>query len=182
MSEFIDIDHDDEETFEYAERPNKSQLKRDIARVLSVAEEICALTEAQINTLQLPENTRKAALEALKMPHRGARKRQLKYITAQLRRLDLASLQERLDRLKSQSVHTVREHHQAERWRDQLLSETEGHQQLTQFMREFPQADSQHLKQLQRNACKEKQHEKPPRSARLLYQYLKGLIAAQNHD
>lgn len=182
MPDFIDAGHDDEETFEYAERPNKSQLKRDIAKVLSVAEEICALTETQINTLGLPENTRQAVLETLKMPHRGARKRQLKYITAQLRRLDIASFEERLARLKSRSMHAVREHHRAERWRDQLLSETQGDRQLTRFLQEFPEADSQHVRQLQRNARKEKQLEKPPRSARLLYQYLKELITTQDLD
>lgn len=168
---------EDEELTEYAVRPNKSQIKRDIAVVFAMAEEICDLAEAQIDSLALPENIHKAVLEAAKMPHKGARKRQLKYITAQLRKIDLEAVQEKLARIKNQSAHAVREHHQVEQWRDQLLSD-EGHERLTRLMSEFPQADSQHIRQLQRNALKERQADKPPRSARLLYQYLKELISA----
>ncbi len=167
---------DDEELIEYAVRPNKSQIKRDIAVIFALAEEICDLSEPQIDTLELPENIHKAVLEAAKMPHKGARKRQLKYITAQLRKTDLQAVQEKLARIKNQSAHAVREHHQVEQWRDRLLSER-GHDQLTRLLSEFPEADSQYLRQLQRNALKEQQTAKPPRSARLLYKYLKELIS-----
>ncbi|WP_305910085.1 ribosome biogenesis factor YjgA [Methylomarinum sp. Ch1-1] len=170
---------DDEALFEYAERPNKTQIKREIAAISAMAEEICELTEAQIDTLNLPDELQLALLEAAKMPHKGARKRQLKYITAQLRKMDIGALQEKLARLKSQSAHAVREHHQAERWRDQLLGEN-GHQQLTQLLDKFPHADGQHLRQLMRNAGKELKAEKAPKSARLLYRYLKELIESAN--
>ncbi|MDD1621621.1 MAG: DUF615 domain-containing protein, partial [Methylococcaceae bacterium] len=86
--------------------------------------------------------------------------------------------QEKLARMKNRSAHAVREHHQAERWRDLLLADT-GNQQLTQLMSEFPAADSQHLRQLQRNAQKEAKEAKPPKSARLLYKYLKELISGE---
>ena len=158
---------DEEELIEYAVRPNKSQIKRDIAQIAAMAEEIC----------ELPESIHKAVMEAARMPHKGARKRQLKYITAQLRKIDLESVQETLSRIKSQSAHAVREHHQAEQWRDLLLSE-HGHEELTRLLGEFPQADGQHVRQLQRNALKEQRAEKPPKSARLLYKYLKELIVS----
>ncbi len=166
---------DEEDYIEYAVRPNKSQIKRDIAAVFAMAEEICELSEAQINTLELPENIHKALLEAAKMPHKGARKRQLKFITAQLRKIDMEAVQEKLARIKNQSAHAVREHHLAERWRERLLSEN-GQEQLTQLLNELPDIDVQHLRQLQRNALKEQQAGKPPKSARLLYKYLKEQI------
>lgn len=174
--EYYDYE-DDEEYIEYAVRPNKTQIKKDIAEVFAMAEEICELAETQINTLELPEAVHKAILEAAKMPHKGARKRQMKFITAQLRKLDLDEVKEKLARIKNQSAHAVREHHQAEQWRDRLLSEN-GHDQLTQLLNEFPQADAQHIRQLQRNALKELKAEKPPKSARLLYKYLKELISS----
>ena len=49
---------DDEDLIEYAVRPNKSQIKRDIAVVFALAEDICALGEGQIEKLGLPENIR----------------------------------------------------------------------------------------------------------------------------
>lgn len=168
---------DDEGAIEYAVRPNKSQIKRDIAEVFEMAEEICELADAQISTLALPDAVHKAVLEAAKMPPKGARKRQLKFITAQLRKLDLDEVREKLARIKNQSAHAVREHHQAEQWRDRLLSEN-GHEQLTQLLNAFPEADGQYIRQLQRNALKEQKAEKPPKSARLLYQYLKELVSS----
>ncbi len=172
----MEDNYDDEEWVEYAERPNKTQIKRDIAEVFAMAEEICALSESHIHSLELPDALLATILETAPMPHKGARKRQLKYITAQLRKLDLDAVREKLDRIKTQSAHGVREHHQAERWRDNLLSE-QGEQILTALINEFPTTDRQYIRQLQRNALKEKQQQKPPKSARLLYQCIKELIA-----
>lgn len=169
---------EDEEIEYYAIRPNKTLIKKEIAAVFAMAEEICELAPAQIAEFALPEKIETALLDAGKMAKNAARKRLLKYVTAQLRMLDTEAVQEKLARLNNTSAHAVREHHQAERWRDQLLSAT-GNQQLTLLLEEYPTADSQHLRQLQRNALKEVQAGKPPKSARLLYKYLKELISEQ---
>ena len=168
-------DVDDEAEF-YAVRPNKTRIKKEIALFFAMAEEICELTPAQIAEFGLPERVESALLDAGKMGNNAARKRLLKYITAQLRTLDTEAVQEKLARMKNRSAHAVREHHQAERWRDQLLADS-GNQQITLLMSEYPDADSQHLRQLQRNAQKEAKEAKPPKSARLMYKYLKELIA-----
>lgn len=171
-----DIDDDDDDSVEYyAIRPNKTRIKQEIAGVLSMVEEICTLSPAQIAEFELPESIEQAVLEAMKMGHNSARKRLLKYITAQLRNIETEPVKEKLARLKNRSAHAVREHHQAERWRDQLLADT-GTLQLTQLISEYPNIDSQHLRQLQRNAQKEAKEAKPPKSARLIYKYLKETI------
>jgi len=177
MNEKIYVDED--ELIEYAVRPNKTQIKRDIAAIAKMAEEISELSESQIIGLELPDNIRHAIMDAAKMPHKSARKRLFKYITARLRELDIEPVTEKLARIENKSAHAIREHHQAEHWRDQLLGEN-GHDVLTQLLTELPHADSQHLRQLQRNALKELKAEKPPKSARLLYRYLKQLIENAN--
>ena len=107
---------------------------------------------------------------------KAARKRQLKFITGKLRHIELDKIDESLDRIKTKSAHGVREHHQAEQWRDKLvISHDNG--VLTELLDQFPAADRQYLRQLQRNAQKEAKAEKPPKSARILYQYLKELIS-----
>jgi ribosome-associated protein len=175
--EFYTEDADDGEEVEYyAIRPNKTRIKQEIAGVHAMAEEITQLSASHIAEFELPESIEQALLEAAKMGRNSARKRLLKYITAQLRNIDLEPIQEKLARMKNQSAHAVREHHQIERWRDVLVADT-GTQQLTKFISEFPGADSQHIRQLQRNAQKEAKEAKPPKSARLLYQYLKELIS-----
>ncbi|MCQ8104290.1 DUF615 domain-containing protein [Methylomonas sp. SURF-2] len=172
-----EYEEEDESEF-YAIRPNKTQIKKQIAAVFAIAEEICELTPAQIAEFNLPEKIQTALADAGKMGRNAARKRLLKYITAQFRNLDTEEIAEKLARMKNKSAHAVREHHQAERWRDQLLADN-GNQQLTLFMGDYPEADSQHIRQLQRNGQKEAKDGKPPKSSRLLYKYLKELIAGQ---
>jgi ribosome-associated protein len=108
------------------------------------------------------------------MPHKGARKRLLKFITGQLNKIDVEPFLEKLARMKTKSAHAVREHHIAERWRDRLIAE--GNEALTELLNEHPHADRQQLRQLLRNAQKEAEAAKPPRSSRLLYRYLKTLL------
>ena len=173
--------NDDESVEYYAIRPNKTRIKKEIAGVMAMAEEICQLSPSQIAEFELPESIEQAILDAMKMGHNSARKRLLKYITAQLRNIDTEAVQEKLARMKNRSAHAVREHHQAERWRDQLLSDAGAHQ-LTQLMDEFPAADSQYIRQLQRNAQKEAKEAKPPKSARQLYKYLKEMISGEEQS
>lgn len=177
--DYFEYDNEDDEVEYYAVRPNKTRIKQEIAAVFAMAEEICELAPAQIAEFNLPESVETALLDAGKMAKNAARKRLLKYITGQLRILDTQAIQEKLARIKNKSAHAIREHHQAERWRDQLILDT-GNQQLTLFISEYPHADSQRLRQLQRNAQKEAKESKPPKSARLLYKYLKELIADQS--
>ena len=168
---YLEEDEDEDESVLYAVRPNKTRIKKEIADVMAMAEEISQLSASHIAEFELPESIEQALLDAGKMGQNAARKRLLKYITAQ----------EKLDRMKNRSAHGVREHHLAERWRDQLLSEA-GNQQLTQFIGEYPNADIQHLRQLQRNAQKEAKEAKPPKSARLIYKYVKELISGETEE
>ncbi len=177
--EYFQEEEEDEDVEYYAIRPNKTQIKKQISAVLQMAEEICELPPGQIAEFKLPENIESALLDAGKMAQNAARKRLLKYITGQLRTLDIEAVREKLARMKNKSAHAVREHHQAERWRDLLLADS-GNQQITVLMSEYPEADSQHLRQLQRNAQKEAKEAKPPKSARLLYKYLKELISDED--
>jgi len=47
---------------------------------------------------------------------------------------------------------------------------------VTELLDDYPEADSQQLRQLIRNAQKEIAAAKPPKSARMLYRYLKELL------
>ena len=165
---------DADDYIEYAVRPNKTQIKRDIAVLSALAEELVALSSSQLDALDLTDDLNKAIVSATGMPPKGARKRQMKFITGLLRKLDVELLREKLARITNQSAHAVREHHRVERWRDRLIAE--GNDALTGLMVDYPRADRQHLRQIMRNAQKEAAAAKPPKSARELYQYLKGLF------
>ncbi|MFZ2451828.1 MAG: ribosome biogenesis factor YjgA [Methylovulum miyakonense] len=177
MNEEYDYEYeydDDGEIVYYAVRPNKTKIKKEISALFDLAEKMSELSPTQLGTLELPENIHKAVTEVSGMPHKGARKRLLKYIAGQLHKIDVEGFMEKLARIENKSAHGVREHHIVERWRDHLLAET--NEALGELLDEYPQADRQHLRQLIRNAQKEAETGKPPKSSRLLYRYLKTLF------
>jgi ribosome-associated protein len=169
-----DYDEYDEEVEYYAVRPNKTRIKKEIAALFKLGEEMSVLSPDQLGRLMLPEKILQAVREVSGMPHTGARKRLLKYIAGQLHQIDVEPYVEKLARLKNKSAHAVREHHLAEQWRDRLIAE--GNEAVTELLDDCPEADSQHLRQLIRNAQKEIAAAKPPKSSRLLYRYVKSLL------
>jgi ribosome-associated protein len=155
MSDFTDEEFDElqrhEEGDEYEEqtwaiRPNKTQLKRDIAVIHKMCEDMALLAPAQIEKLNLPEEIEAAILAAAKMPFKAARKRQLKFITGLVRKIDIEPIEETLAKIKAKSAHATRELHQLERWRERLLSDDK--QALTELLDKYPEADVQQLRQL----------------------------------
>ncbi len=179
MSEENEYDYEYEyndkgEIVYYAVRPNKTQIKKDMAVLFALSEEMSELSLAQVKYLELPDVIHKAVVEVSGMPHKSARKRLLKFITGQLHKIDIEPILEKLARMKNKSAHAVREHHIVERWRDRLISG--DNDVLTEFLNEQPDADRQQLRQLLRNIKKEAEFSKPPKSARLLYRYLKALF------
>jgi ribosome-associated protein len=183
MNEEHDYEYEYDENGEivyYAVRPNKTKIKQEMAALFTLAEELSALSTTQIKSLDLPEIIDKAVVEASKMSHTGARKRLLKYIAGQLHKIDVDPMLEKLARIKNTSAHAVREHHMAEHWRDKLIAE--GNEALTEFLYEYDNADRQQLRQLMRNAQKEAELAKPPKSSRLLYRYLKDLLQNESEE
>ncbi|CCE22918.1 ribosome biogenesis factor YjgA [Methylotuvimicrobium alcaliphilum] len=177
IEEHQEYEEFDDEVEYYAVRPNKSQIKRDIAVLFDLGEELVGLSTAQLSALELPEELHKAVIGTVGMPPKGARKRQLKFICGLLRKLDVEPILEKLARIKNQSAHAAREHHKVERWRDRLISE--GQDALTELIDEYPQTDRQLLRQLMRSAQKEAAEARPLKSSRELYRYLKELFEAE---
>jgi ribosome-associated protein len=68
--------------------------------------------------------------------------------------------------------------HEAERWREKLLSDDES--QLAVFLERPAECDRTRLRQLVRNAKKERDLGKPPKSARQLFRFLKELLDQQD--
>lgn len=166
---------------QYAIRPNKSEIKRENAALEALGEELIALPKDRLNKLDLlPE-----LLEAVKLAqaierHHGAFKRQRKFIAKLLRDVDVASIRAQLERHTQQTAHDTRQLHSIERWRNRLLAG--GDHDINDLMAEHPDADRPKLRQLIRDARKEQQAEAPPRSARLLFKYLRGLLTPEAED
>ncbi|MGR8933183.1 MAG: ribosome biogenesis factor YjgA [Gammaproteobacteria bacterium] len=157
------------------QRVSKSHMKRESAALQDLAAELADLPKTQLTALSLPDEIFTALCQAAAMPPRGARKRQLKYVGGLLREMeDIAPIVEKLARLKNQNAAAARELHKAERWRERLISGDDT--VLAEFINAYPAADRQQLRHYIRNAQKEAVRNAPPKSARLLFRYLRELF------
>lgn len=166
--------HYDDEQEEEIIYVSKSEMKRDMHALQALGEELVKLTAEQFNKLDLPEDLRDAVTEARRLTQRGALKRQLQYVGRVMRGVDAEPIQEQLDTLRGQSLRATQELHKIERWRERLLQE--GDEALGELLDESPDIDRHHLRQLIRNAKKEILENKPPRSSRALFRYLREVL------
>ena len=78
-----------------------------------------------------------------------------------------------LDKLKNRHNQQVVLFHKLENLRDRLIDQ--GDDAIAEVLNLWPDADRQQLRTLIRNAKKEKEGNKPPKSARQIFQYLREL-------
>lgn len=167
-------DHFPEETsFDDTDEKSKSQVKREMHALFDLGGELVKLPKEQFDKISLPDTLHDAIVEARRIHQHGAHKRQLQFIGKLMRNVDAEQIREQLDTLAGQSKQAASALHHLERWRDSLLNE--GDAALERLLTEYPSADRQYLRQLIRNAQKEKQDNKPPKSARALFKYLRDL-------
>lgn len=160
---------------ERAVRPNKEQTKREIQAIKTLVSQLIDMPQSLLLDIPLDDHAREQIIAAKKM-ERSALKRQIKYIVGVLREGDIAELERALLKLTQPHVQATAKFHQLEQWRDQLLSsDNNAANILINELVDQQGADRQHLSQLVRNAKRETSANKPPKSARLLFQYFKSL-------
>ncbi|GHA15398.1 UPF0307 protein [Arenicella chitinivorans] len=154
---------------EYAVRPNKTQIKREIKVLNELGQELIKMPESALKKVPLSDAMRQAVKDGKRF-QRGALQRQLRRIATLMQEEDVEAIQLELARQKQPSKQQTAELHQLEQWRDRLIAGDEG--LLTDLIDQFPVIDRQHIRQLVRNAANEQKRNKPPKSARLLFKYL----------
>lgn len=166
----------DEENYEPVERLNKSQQKREIKELHELAVKLSKLDIQPLERMQLPPELFKALVDVQGMKH-GAAKRQFKFIVKLLRQNETESLVETIAGLEAKKVEEDKNFHCIERWRERLM--TDGQAAITEFMAMYPHADAGQIRQLVRNASRELQAGKPPKSHRSLFRLLRETISAE---
>ena len=170
---------DSDETNELQEEEliSKSQRKRDAEAAQQLGKDILGLSQEAQNSMELPESLSKALDDARRIKKNSALKRQLQYIGKLMRTIELEPIKEQYLKLTNHYDKDIKILHSLEKWRDRLL--TEGDKALEDLVNEAPTADRQHLRQLIRQSAKETQLNKPPKSAREIFKYLKTLLGEQ---
>lgn len=154
--------------------PSKSQLKREAQAIKELGEAMVHLGKSDLAKIPLPDNVLDAIQVAKKTPQRSALKRQIQLLAKLLRQVDLEPIQLAYNRVVNHYQEDVDHHHALENWRDRLISE--GDKALTELLDQYPTVDRQQIRQLVRSAQKEKLNNKPPKSARELFRYLRDLM------
>jgi ribosome-associated protein len=149
---------------------SRSQLKRDIAALKELGIQLAALSEEQLAAIPLSEKARAAVLAAHGMA-RNALARHRRYLASLLGEEDADAMRAALAGVLQPHAEDVAKLHEAERWRDRLLSGDEA--QLAALVERYPACDRGHIGLLVRNAHKELEQGKPPRSARELLRYVR---------
>ena len=153
-------------------RPSKSQRKREMHELQDLGERLVQLSAERLAGLGLPDDLRRAVEEARRITKHEARRRQMQYIGRLMRGVDAAPIRETIAVLDGRSAAETASMHRLERLRVRLLHDETV---LTELARDHPGADLQHLGQLRRNALKEKEQGKAPRSFRELFRALRDL-------
>jgi ribosome-associated protein len=157
---------------EQQERKSKSQIKREHAALQDLAKELVEMSVAELAKLPLSDRFREQVMAARKM-QRSALARQLRYLGKLIQQEALEDIHAALDTQAAAHKQQVQAFHQLERWRDGLLAE--DHEVMAELCVQHPDVDRQYINQLVRNARKEQDQNKPPKSSRALFQYLKTL-------
>lgn len=150
--------------------PSRSQKKREVEALQDLGNKLVTLPEAQLKRMDLPDELRAAVVACRKITQNGALRRQKQFIGKLMRNIDAAPIQTQLDAFQGANAAETAKLHQAERWRDSLLAETEA---LTVFMNDYPTADATRLRQLIRAAHDETTKNKRPRAYRELFQLIR---------
>lgn len=155
------------------EPKSRTQKKREAQELQTLGEKLVSLSQAELKELNLPEALHSAILDTINLNRREAHRRQLQHIGALMRKIDPEPIRIAIESSASRQYHKTREHKRIEGLRDDLINGKINLQQ--DVLTDFPKANRQQLSQLIRNARKEAEKNKPPKSAKALFRYLRDL-------
>ncbi len=168
----------EEDEFDPAELPpSKTRLKKDAHALQQLGVDLLELPESDWERLALPDTLVEALRTARRIRSRGALKRQQQFIGRLMRDIDPEPIHLHFERLRQKTRRQVQAHHALEEWRDRMIGEAD--EAIEAYLREHSGADRQHLRQLVRQARKERDRQKPPRAARALFRYLREIGEAE---
>jgi len=163
---------DDDTAFELPK--SKSQVKRELLALQKLGVDLIEYKGKDFHQFPLSDRLREAILHARALTSRGALKRQRQFIGGLMIHEDVDAIEQYINPQKREAQKNVDDFHEVEMWRDRLLAEKEV--ALDELLVQHLTVDRQRVMQWVRNATKEKQAQKPPKSARLLFQYLSSIL------
>lgn len=161
-----------DEDFPDDQRPSKTRRKAEMHELQDLGAALVELAPGQLKRIDLPEDILDAVLQWQRFTKHEAKRRQLQYIGKLMRATDPEPIRAGLALLRGESAEETARLHKRERLRLRLL---EDEKVLSEIAELWPHADLTQLRQLRRNALKEQEAGKPPKSFRAIFQIFKEL-------
>ncbi len=165
----------------------RTDLKRESTELQKLGEDLLTLRVELMTRLALPEKLTEAVAEAKRISNFEGKRRQMQFIGKLMRKLEASQLDGIRTALIEQHTPSALETqtlHQAEMWRDRLVSEDDA---LGQWITLSPSTDSQQLRALVRQARKDAKPEKPGaavrhgRAYRDIFQIVRAQLLGENN-
>ncbi|NLS12412.1 ribosome-associated protein [Vibrio sp. SM6] len=151
---------------------SKSEMKRDMDALQKLGESLVELKPSTLKKFPLSEELFDAIKDAQRF-EKEARRRQLQLIGKLMRFEDPEPIQAALDKVRNKHSQNTAVLHKLEALRDRVVAE--GDAAIADVVALYPEADRQRLRQLARQAAKEKQGQKPPKAFREIFKILRDL-------
>jgi ribosome-associated protein len=151
---------------------SKTRRKAEMHELQALGEELIELSSSKLAQLDLPETLLDAVKQAQRITSNGAIARQRQYIGRLMREIDTEPITAKLAKWKGANQEENAHFHQLEKLRTRLLEDDSA---LSDYLAAHPEADSQQIRTLIRNARKEAAAGKPPKSSRELFKLLRDL-------
>lgn len=153
---------------------SKSQAKRDVEALQKLGVKLVELSKSSLLSFELDEKLLDAILLAQTIHSHSGHRRQIQLIGKLMRHIDADDIRFKLEKFHAPSVEANAHFHKLENWRERLI--LEGDPAINELLSVYPEFERSRLRQLLRNVKKEAEKNKPPKSARQLFQYIKEVI------
>jgi ribosome-associated protein len=136
-----------------ADRPSKSQRKRDSHELQRLGQALAELSPERLATVSMPESLRDAIVEYRRTRSHEGRRRQMQFVGRLMRSAPLEPIREAIDAVRLGRAQDALALHRLERWRDELVADDQA---LTRWAETHPSSDLQQLRSLVRAARRER--------------------------
>ena len=163
----------DDLTPEMAEElKSKTEIKKEMHQLQDFAQSLVEMSKHQRSLIPLTDDLKDAMVVADKIRNKHeALRRHIRHIAKILVETDLAPIHQAIDVMANKHQQSTAKFERLENLREQLIEQ--GNDAVEALLLEFEQMDRQKLKQLVRNAAKEKKAEKLGKHYKNLFTYLK---------
>ena len=152
---------------------SRSEKKRRSTAIQKIGEELASYPISAIRSFNLPPFLMQEYEELHTITKHEAKRRKMQYIGKMLREVDIEPIKARIEEVQEGKAAQSADFHHLERLRERLIQGDK--EALNTVIESYPDVDMQKLRQLVRNTKKEMEKEKPLKSSKLLFRYLREL-------